>query len=313
MRSDAGSTPIISVMEEQKWVEPAAAWKPAIRLLRPEQWVKNLLVLLPLLMSHRFLETALLWRSVAAVIAFSLVASAGYIWNDWLDRHADALHVRKRKRPLASGAVSGRLALVEALGCLIVGFATGWAVAPQLAGLLLGYLGVSLLYSYALKRVALLDAVVLALFYGARIYAGHLATGIVLSEWLIGFCLATFFSLAMLKRYSELVVSGEAALEGNRRAYRHEHRDGTFAVGILSAALSVAVMILYVDGETAKELYRRPHVLWLICPILAVWFSRAWILARKGLFVDDPLAFAVTDRATWGMLGAMAIVWLVAF
>jgi 4-hydroxybenzoate polyprenyltransferase len=304
---------MVTVMEEQKWVEPAAGWRPAIRLLRPEQWVKNLLVLLPLLMSHRFLETALLWRSLAAVIAFSLVASAGYIWNDWLDRHADALHVRKRKRPLASGAVSGRLALAEALGCLLAGFATGWVVEPHLAGLLLGYLGVSLLYSFALKRVALLDAVVLALFYGARIYAGHLATGIVLSPWLIGFCLATFFSLAMLKRYSELVVSGQAALEGNRRAYRRQHRDGTFAVGIFSAVVSVAVMILYVDGETAKELYRRPHVLWLICPILAVWFSRAWMLAKKGLFVDDPLAFAAADRTTWGLVGAMAVVWLVAF
>lgn len=283
-----------------------------LRLLRPEQWVKNLLVFLPLLMSHRLAEAGLFGRSLAAAVAFSLMASAGYIWNDWLDRAADALHARKRKRPLASGAVSGRQALAAALCCLLVGLVVGWSVRWEVAALLLGYLSISVVYSLLLKRLALVDAVVLALFYGLRIYAGHLATGIVLSGWLIGFCLAAFFSLAMLKRYSELMLSGGGALEGNRRAYRQEHREATFRAGVAGAVASVLVVGLYVEGETALGLYGRPHALWLICPVLAVWFWRAWMLARQGRLVDDPLAFAMSDRATWGMVGAMAAVWVAA-
>ncbi|MBL8231296.1 MAG: UbiA family prenyltransferase [Bryobacterales bacterium] len=282
----------------------------AIRLLRPEQWLKNLLVLLPLLMSHRFAEAVLLWRGVFAAAAFSLVASAGYIWNDWMDRRADALHARKQTRPLASGTVKGRQALALGLACLGCGFVIAWLVEPELAGVLAGYLAVSLLYSTVLKRVALLDALLLAGFYGVRVYAGHVATGIRLSQSLIGFCFAAFFSLAMLKRYSELMLSDRGAVEGNRRSYRHEHREWMMVLGLASALMSVAVVAFYVEGEMAKGLYRHPHVLWLICPLLVCWFARAWVLAKRGMMIDDPLAFAMHDRTTWAMVAAMAVVWL---
>lgn len=301
-----------AIEQQVKDAQPRNSALAAIRLLRPEQWLKNLLVLLPLLMSHRFAEAALLWRGVCAAAGFSLVASAGYIWNDWMDRRADALHARKQMRPLASGAVSGLQALALALACLGCGLVIAWLVEMELAGVFVGYLAVSLLYSTVLKRVALLDAMLLAGFYGVRVYAGHVATGITLSRSLIGFCFAAFFSLAMLKRYAELMMSDRTAVEGNRRSYRHEHREWMMVLGLASALMSVLVVAFYVEGEMARGLYRHPNVLWLLCPLLVCWFARAWMLAKKGMMIDDPLAFAMHDRATWGMVAAMAVVWVAA-
>ncbi|MCS7024244.1 MAG: UbiA family prenyltransferase [Bryobacteraceae bacterium] len=293
--------------------QPQRQFRAALRLLRPEQWPKNLLVFLPLMMSHRVGELSLLISSAGAAVAFTFVAAAGYVWNDWLDRKADAFHYRKQERALAAGEISGTTALWLALACLVAGISAGYLVETRLLPLLGGYFAASALYSWILKRLAFVDVAVVACFYGARVYAGHLATGIELSQALIGFCLACFFSLAMLKRQSEVSMLSGAALHENRRRYRPHHRPWMAALGLGAAAAGVVVVAVYTEGEMARTLYRRPQLLWLLCPLLMLWFIRAWWLASQGRMVDDPLAFALHDRWTWAVVAAMACLWLAAW
>ena len=288
------------VAERDTWVE-------LLRALRPHQWLKNLLVFLPLIAGHAWFDAQAWQLSLRAFVGFCMAASAVYLFNDLLDLDADRLHPRKRTRPIAQGTVSIPLAVV--LACLLgVGaFLVGpfkWPYQLCLAG----YLATSVLYTLMAKKALGLDIVVLAFLYTLRIVAGGVATGIELSSWLLMFSGFFFFSLAAGKRYAELVHLGESITVG--RAYGPTHRTPLAALGIASAMTAILVLALYTQ-DTHLAIYSRPELLLLGCPVLAFWFSRFWLRSASGKADYDPVIDAAKDPVTWLCLASVAfVVWV---
>ncbi|HWS74980.1 MAG TPA: UbiA family prenyltransferase, partial [Quisquiliibacterium sp.] len=284
--------------------------RPLLRAMRPHQWAKNALVFLPVIAAHRLSDGPAMWNALLAFIALSLVASAGYMVNDLLDLQADRLHPRKRRRPFASGDLpvpAGPAAILALLG---TGFAIAAAVSWALAAWIALYLALSLTYSTWLKRKVLIDVFVLAGLYTHRILAGAIASLVAPSFWLLALSNFLFLSLAMLKRYSELVGTLSQATREERpggRGYRIEDLDTLGALGAASGFSAVFVLALYIESENVRILYRTPEVFWLCCPLLLYWISRMWIGARRGKIDDDPLVFALRDRVSLMVLSLLLV------
>lgn len=278
---------------------------PYLAALRPHQWLKNLLVFLPLLASHGF-ETPTLVYSLLAFVAFCLTASSVYVVNDLMDLAADRQHPRKRFRPLASGA----LALSQGSFLAIALFALGMAVSgclgwTFLVAIVVYYL-LSTAYSLSLKRRAILDICVLAGLYTLRIVAGAIASEIMLSVWLLAFAIFFFFSLAALKRQAELVdMARRKVLTNMGRGYHLNDLPIISAVALASGYMSVLVMALYVNSPSVVELYNYPPALWGICAVLLYWLTRMVLVTHRGEMHDDPVLFAVHDRVSQGALVAV--------
>jgi 4-hydroxybenzoate polyprenyltransferase len=284
----------------------------ALRAARPYQWSKNLLVLVPLIAAHRVGEAPALLQGALAFAAFCLTASSAYIANDLADLGADRLHPRKRHRPFAAGHLPIPLgaAIMVATLAGAAGLAALLSAGFQLS--LAAYLALTIAYSLALKRVAMLDVISLAALYALRIVAGGFAIGAPVSFWLLAFAMFLFFSLALVKRYSELLALEEGgARTAPGRGYSGHDAEVVLAIGTASGMVSALVLALYINGETAKDLYSRPVLLWLLCPILLYWISRMWLLAARGQMHDDPVLFAVRDRASYLVAAAgLAVVWV---
>ena len=273
-----------------------AALSNVIRLLRPHQWAKNLLVFVAVLTAHRFGDAGA-WRAgLLLFAAFCCAASAIYVINDALDVGADRRHPDKAKRPFASGALP--LALAWVLAPLLLAGAGALALPlPRAAGVVLvGYVALSVAYSLLLKRVLWLDVLVLAALYVLRVIAGALAIAVPMSPWLLGFALFLFISLATLKRYGELAMSTTGVLDG--RAYRATDAPVVLALGAAAALTAVLVLALYVQSDDVRALYRKPELLWFATPILIYWLARLWTLAGRGAVRADPILFALRDVAS---------------
>ena len=283
------------------------------RALRPHQWVKNVLVFVPLVAAH---ETGAGPYLVAAGVfaALSVVASGTYLLNDLLDLPYDRGHPAKRHRPMAAGKVP----LLPMIGIGAALAAVGLALAFWLsaaAGLwVLAYLAVTCAYSLSLKRKTFIDVVALAMLYAVRVLAGAAAVSVALSPWLLAFFLFLFLALAIVKRQGELRGSGRSASGG--RAYLAEDLPVMAALGAASGFASVVILTLYIQSPETGERYARPEFLWLICPLLLYWLGRMALLAGRGGDSkrvpgnDDPLVFALRDRTSWltglGVLAAFA-------
>jgi len=275
-----------------------------VRCLRPHQWLKNLLVLAPLLLSHRVLETGALLRSLEAFLSFSLCASSLYLMNDLFDASADRLHPRKRFRPVASGQLAPRAALSIAGICLALGVAAGIRLGLLFEGVLALYVAASLAYSARLKTVALLDVVLLSLFYILRLFAGGVAAGIVISPWTLSFSMFSFFSLAVAKRVSELRLLKASAATGKQvtaRGYSGADLEQLSRMGSAAGLISVLVIALYIESPDVRLLYRHPQVMWLLCPVFLYWIGRVWLLANRGKLDEDVIQFAVRDLPSYAV------------
>ena len=269
------------------------------RVLRMSQWIKNLLVFVPLVVDHRLLDPPLFIAACTAFAAFCLAASGGYVLNDLLDLEADRSHQTKRRRPFAAGELEPRF------GWLLLPVLIGGAVAlgvlalpPDFVGLLLLYLVVTIGYSTWLKRLAVLDVLLLAGLYTLRMLAGGAATGVTPSAWLLAFAMFLFLSLAFLKRYSEMREAGPAE-PLNRRGYRAGDLPWLGSMGGASGYMSVLVLALYLNSEQVVRLYRRPILLWLVCPLLLYWTGRLWFRAHRGEIHEDPIVAAVSDPVSY--------------
>jgi 4-hydroxybenzoate polyprenyltransferase len=287
---------------------PASRLPPLLRVLRLHQWAKGALVFLAPLGAHRLGERGVLTASIAAFLAFGLVASALYVANDLHDLAADRLHPLKRHRPFASGQLGPAAGWLLIPALLAAGFALSALLPRPFTLVLAGYAVATTAYSAALKRVPVADVLLLAGLYTLRIYGGAAATGVPVSEWLATFSMFFFLSLALLKRGSELLAV-EGAPAG--RGYRAVDREPVFAMGTASGYVSVLVLALYVSGPEVRHLYRTPAWLWALCPLVLYWVSRLWLLARRGEVTDDPVVVALRDRTTW-LVGALAglVLWL---
>jgi 4-hydroxybenzoate polyprenyltransferase/phosphoserine phosphatase len=280
--------------------------------LRPHQWAKNALLAVPLLMSHRFTDPVAVLQVLIAFIAFSLAASSVYLLNDLLDLGADRQHPRKRLRPFASGAVpvSRGLLLVPLLTLLSLVIAA--QVSLPFVGALVAYLAITLAYSFRLKHYVLIDVLVLAALFTTRVIAGGVAIQALPSVWLLAFCVFVFTALALVKRCSELVtMERQGATAARGRDYRVSDGVPLMVMGIASGYASVLVVALYISSGAVTGLYSRAEWLWLLCPVLMYWISRLWLKTHRGEMHDDPLVFAMKDRAS-RILGVVSLAILLA-
>lgn len=318
-----------SVTPARHFRDRSPSWKAFLRAIRLHQWAKNVLVFVPVLLAHAIT----LNRSVAALAAFfsmSFCASATYIINDLLDIEADRRHPRKRRRAFASGDLS------PVTGVLIV--AAFFAVSITLALLLpriyaslpgddgmysqleapykfLMWLGIytvtTLAYSIRLKRMMLVDVLVLSGLYTVRIIAGSVATGVIISAFLGAFSIFFFLSLAFVKRFSELHMMLSNNMEKpTGRGYRVGDLEQIRSFGTVAGYASVVVLTMYISSPDNVGLYLHPNRLWLLAPVLLLWLSRVWLLTSRGEMHEDPVVYAIVDKRSW-LLGALAafVVW----
>ena len=280
------------------------------KALRPHQWAKNSLLLVPLITSHRLLEPWLLLQILIALATFNLTASAVYIVNDLLDLQADRRHRTKRNRPFASGKVPIPVGGAAAVALLVLGVAGSLLLPATFTGLLLLYLAVTTAYSWILKRKPMADVVCLAGLYSLRIFAGGAAVGVSISPWLIAFSMFFFLSLAFAKRYTEIEALPTADAHVANRGYRAPDLELIRAMGPACGLLSVLVFCLYINSPDIRLLYRRPELLWLSCPFLLYWIGRLWLFAGRGALNDDPVIFAIHDGESYLTGAAMGLILL---
>lgn len=280
--------------------------------LRPHHWVKNLLVFLPLVAAQETQVAS--WLVVAGVFgALSVCASGTYLFNDMLDLPHDRQHPNKRFRPLAAGRLP--LGTTIGLGTLLMagGLALAFGLSAPVGFSVLLYLLMTLAYSTFLKRRVYIDIITLAALYAVRVFAGATAVSVPLSPWFLGFFVFVFLALAAVKRQSELHrvrASGELAAHG--RAYVAEDLPVLTALGVAAGCASVVVFTLYIQSPDVSALYGRPELLWLVCPLLLYWLGRMTLLANRGAVDDDPVVFALGDRASWLTALAVLVVLLAA-
>lgn len=274
-------------------------WKSWIGALRLHQWLKNLLVFVPILAAHRWTESATLLKCGLGFVAFGLCASGVYVLNDLLDLAADRQHASKKYRPFATGQLPLLHGLIVSPLLTLAALVLAARISPLFALVLGAYYLLTLAYSLRLKKRVMVDVLVLAGLYTLRILGGSVLLAVAPSFWLLAFSMFLFLSLAMLKRYTELfslIALGKDKTSG--RGYEVEDLHLLQALGGASGYQAVLVLALYINSTASELLYHRPQMLWLLCPMLLYWISRAWMIAHRGLMRDDPVIFAATDRTS---------------
>ncbi|HBT97377.1 MAG TPA: UbiA family prenyltransferase [Desulfobulbaceae bacterium] len=274
--------------------------------LRTQQWVKNLLVFVPMILAHAFTVGAF-FRSFVAFIGFCCCASAIYIVNDLSDLDSDRRHPNKQRRPFASGAIPLRQAPPLFAICTGLALLTCFFLPGYYTLLLAGYFLFTVAYTVRLKKMLFIDVVVLASLYVIRLLGGAAAVGIGTSNWLLAFGIFIFTGLALLKRTGDLIQhKAEGGLPG--RAYRFTDKAMLETMAVCSGFSAIVVAALYIDSLQAEHLYRHPMALWLTCPLLLYWYGRLLLVTNRGEMGDDPVYFTIHDRASrWCFLGAFLI------
>ncbi len=271
-------------------------WCKAIRL---HQWLKNLLLFVPLLAAHQITNAQSILTLILSFISFSLCASSVYITNDLLDLESDRRHPNKRNRPFAAGTLSIVAGIAFAPLLLFLSILLGLLVDQLFLKMLILYFLLTTFYSLILKRIALIDCLTLAILFTMRIVSGGVAISIPISFWLMAFSLFIFLSLAFLKRFAELVVQVRA---GKNQAYGRDYADTDASLiqilGVVSGYLSVLVLALYLSSEKVKMLYAYPAGIWFAIVLLLFWISWVWLKAHRGEMHDDPIVFAIKDKAS---------------
>ncbi|MGC2398204.1 MAG: UbiA family prenyltransferase [Acidobacteriaceae bacterium] len=285
-----------NITMSREFTDRARPWIALAKALRVHQWAKNLLVFLPMLLAHSLRATSAV-KAAAAFLCFCFMASATYIFNDLLDLEPDRIHLQKRRRPFAAGDLSVFTGLGISFSLLVLALMTAAFLPGAFLFYLLVYLATTLAYSLLLKRVALVDVVVLSGLYTVRMLAGSSATGDPISPWLAAFSIFLFLSLAMVKRFSELQnLHARGATPSNSRGYLLSDIEQLRSFGTSSAYASIVIFSLYINGRDVMALYHHPDRMWLVTPLLILWVSRVWLLASRGLLNEDPVVFAITDR-----------------
>lgn len=280
--------------------------------LRVYQWVKNLLLILPVVLAHRIHDTTSWFHVAVAFLSFSLCASAVYTVNDIVDIEADRRHHRKRFRPIASGRLSVPTGVGLAITCTLVAAVLAAQLSPLFVQWLVLYVVTTTAYTFVLKKVVIVDVLVLAGLYSIRVVAGGAAADVVVSPWLLMMTLFVSTSLAFVKRFTELNAMPLDDMTVMRRGYQREDMDLIRVVGPAIGLLSVVVLTLYIAGDDVQRLYRTPQWLWLCVPIIMFWVIDIWRQALRGLVHDDPIIHVARDVRGWvvavllGVIAALA-------
>jgi 4-hydroxybenzoate polyprenyltransferase/phosphoserine phosphatase len=283
------------------------------RVFRLHQWLKNLLLFVPLLAAHQVSNIQSILTLILAFLSFSLCASGVYIGNDLLDLESDRKHPRKRFRPFAAARVSIKAGAAFAPLLVITSFALGMMVGIAFTAWLTAYFLLTCAYSLWLKRFALIDCLILATLYTLRIIAGAAAIAIPLSFWLLAFSVFIFLSLAFVKRYAELQTLEKISKhQAHGRGYVVTDAPLVQTLGIAAGYASILVLALYMHGEAVITLYAQPQLIWPAVPLMLFWVSRVWMKAHRGEMHDDPIVFAIKDKPSLSVAVLIAISFLLA-
>ena len=285
--------------------------KTWIKVFRLHQWIKNVLIFVPIFAAHQVI-TGELWTNLGlAFLSFSLCASSVYVANDLLDLESDRAHPRKRSRPFASGQIPIWMGAVLAPILIFSSFALAQYVGGSFLPWLVVYFGLTCAYSWGLKRLVLVDCLTLAVLYTLRIVAGAAAVSVPLSFWLLAFSIFLFLSLAFIKRYAELQAHPEGdAKKVHGRGYYLADAPLVQQLGVTSGYAATLVLALYLNSENVIKLYRTPEIIWGAVPLMLLWISWMWLKAHRGLMHDDPIVFAIKDKVSI-LIGALFITVLV--
>jgi len=284
---------------EKHFSRKAAGLKVWIKGLRLHQWLKNLLVFLPLVGAHRWNDLNAVLQVMLAFVSFGFSASAVYVLNDLLDLDSDRRHPRKKKRPFAAGLISAPIGLMVSAGLFVAGLLIAGTLGTDFLLWIIAYLILTTSYSFKLKQFPLVDCLALAGLYTIRIVGGGAAINQEISFWLLAFSLFLFLSLAFIKRFSELVSvikAGKASAHG--RGYHTADQQLLQSIGLASGFSSALVMALYLNSNEVLALYRHPKLLWFTMPVLLFWICWVWLKASRDEMHDDPVVFAVRDPAS---------------
>lgn len=275
---------------------PPISWIEITQLFRVHQWLKNLLLFVPLFAAHQLTEMQNWLILIQAFLAYSLIASSVYIANDMLDLESDRHHTRKKQRPFASGKISLVYGALLAPCLLCIASTLAFQINSAFFICLLCYFCLSSIYSIKLKSLLLIDCIVLALLYTLRIIAGSLAVSMSLSFWFLTFSVFFFLSLAFVKRYAEFQLheTSSAAIPG--RAYLASDAPIIQMFGIGAGYAAVLVLAFYLNSEAVMVLYQAPEFVWGAVAVLLFWISWMWMQAHRGNMHDDPVIFALENR-----------------
>ncbi|RFP87355.1 prenyltransferase [Rhodobacteraceae bacterium 63075] len=287
---------------EEEGARRRQGWAPGdlLRALRPHQWVKNVLLLLPLLAAHQF-DGGTILLALLGMVAFSAAASSIYIVNDLIDLEADRLHPKKCKRPFASGAVPLQVGMGAGLALVLVALGTGAYLGADFLSVTLLYVFVSVAYSVRLKRMRWVDIFMLAALYSLRVVAGAAAAGVAVSAAMLFFIFPVFLTLGAVKRLTELTLTKtDERLPG--RGYGRPDRGKLLNFAVVSMLVALVVFFLYSHSAQARALYPDRWFLWLAILPLAAWLFRMVRLGYYGKQDYDPIVFALRDKRGIGLI-----------
>jgi 4-hydroxybenzoate polyprenyltransferase len=285
-------------------------WHDYLGAMRMPHWLKNLLLLAPLLAAHQLSAPRKLLAALIGLLCFSLAASGVYLLNDLFDLPADRRHPHKKARALASGRVPLPHALLLLPALWLAAALLALALPLPFLGALGIYAAMMLAYSIRLKDIAIVDALTLAVGYSLRIYAGSLVVAVPVSPWLLVCSTSLFFGLALLKRYAEL-VSLRPGLGPRGRVRGYGVGDATLIAGLGTAAdlIAVTLLALYPVVESPGK---PSSAVWLLSTLLLFWTGHMWLMAHRGRIHDDPVSFALRDPISRAFGVATAAVLLLA-
>lgn len=293
---------------EQRFQYSPLNMRIVLKAMRIHQWMKNLLVLVPLVTAHKLFDATPAMNAILAFLAFGLVASGTYIINDLFDLDTDREHHKKSARAFASGAMPIKNGILLSIGLIVSSFLVTLHLPKLFLAALVIYFVVTLAYSFKLKSIRSLDVIILAGLYTIRVIAGAAAIAVPLSFWLLAFSMFLFLSLAIVKRVSELLnMIAQNKEKAAGRGYVTGDLQILQSLGTSSGYLAVLVFALYINSPGVAELYHRPEVLWLLCPVIGFWVTRVWIITGRGDMDEDPITFAIKDKRSW-IVGVIAAV-----
>ncbi|MEM8499295.1 MAG: UbiA family prenyltransferase [Pseudomonadota bacterium] len=288
----------------------ALSFRKFCKAIRVHQWLKNLLIFVPLLLEHRISDLQALLGLVLCFFCLSLFASATYLINDLLDLDADRMNSTKKTRAFASGLIEPQHGVVLLLALFALSMALAWWLPLDFFLVLMVYGVTTLAYSFWLKREVMVDVCILAALFTLRIIAGGTAIDAEWSFWLLAFSMFFFLSLALGKRASEIanaINEHKETISG--RGYTTADLPMLTTAGVAAGYMSVLIVALYINSDKVALMYAYPEVLWMVCPLLLYWVGRFWMIVSRGAMHEDPIVFAMRDRVSFMTVGlCMAIV-----
>jgi 4-hydroxybenzoate polyprenyltransferase len=288
-------------------------FKVWFKQLRIHQWIKNVLIFVPILISNQFTDLALLTSTIIGFICFGMLASSTYILNDLVDLESDREHPRKCKRPLACCELSILDGTYVASILFVVAMLGALAISIDFFLVLLMYLVLTVSYSLKLKRYFAMDVIALASLYTIRIFAGAAILGVTVSFWLLSFSMFIFLSLALVKRCAELVALQSTEKENvSGRDYNVGDLTVFTSFGVTASMLAILMYCFYMNSDILSNQYQEPELLWLSLPAFGYWLMRMWVKTIRGEMHDDPIVYSLRDKGSLVSISIMLAVTILA-